>query len=1485
MIRRWTAPSAGSIRVTGRAYDLNPDCGDGVLVSIRTGGATRWERVIANGDATGASYDVTAAVAAQQAVDFVINKRAEYGCDSTFFSATIVFTPAGSSPAPTPTPPANQAPVARAGSDQALTLPAAATLEGTVSDDGLPTGQSLTVAWSQVSGPGTAALEDPAAPATTATFSVEGSYVLRLTAHDGALSASDDLTVTVQPATPPHRILYVALDGTGDGRGSTPFGTIQKAVDAAAPGDTVLVRGGVYRQCAVIPRGKKGISIVGEPGAHLRETACSGKGALVVQSEDVTIEGLECSGISSGSGNGACVRNEAASLTIRNVYFHDNQTAYLGGEEGAPTGTILIENSRFERNGQDGTSHNVYIAKRTPHAIFRNNVVYHVTGGHGVKCGAKKCEILNNVIAHLGGSASKVINVQLGGEATIQGNVLEQGPGALNRWMITVADEPFNGIYGTSHPDAIPGNHQIVIKDNIMVFDRPGSVLLYTKSPQVDIPITVQGNTLVNMTTFLDADAVGAQVSGEVDNTYFSNRAAAGLAAYPLLPSPTPGPAGSPRVSAEPHIMAFAVSPAVTDGPATATFHATTAAGATLSAAKVYRSVYHPFGCREDGSTFNCEWQLIETVAAPSGTTDWPDGQAALAVPPGVSLFRLDVTNSQGDSKPSDLVKVVNPNLPPLACNPLTATVEVDAEAVFTSTGGATYHAWKAVGPSGGVVSSGIGHAFSFQASAPGTFPILVADGHSTARCHLVVAPGAGDPVPPTVALTAPAPDATVSGSAVTLAADASDNIGVIGVRFQLDGTALGAEDPGAPYALAWDTTGAANGSHVLTAIARDAAGNRATSSPITVMVDNGAPPPCTPSWSCTAWGACVDGIQTRTCTDANSCGDPTGKPAESQGCTVNRPPVADAGPDRVTSGGTVSLDGRGSTDPDGDPLTYQWQQTAGPAVTLLGATSATASFTPPVVQATTDFRFTLTVHDGSLSGTDAVTVTVLPDDPTPPTEPGLELTAVTEASATLRVTTEQPTRVRVAYGYTTAYGQLVEDTTLARTHTLAMAPLTAGSLYTFQVTTQEATGTERRFPDLTVVTLGVQDVEPPGAVGDLGASDVSDLTAALAWTAPGDDGVSGTVVAYEVQLSQQRLEGAAAPFVRLVERLTGLKASGQPETLPLSDLSPQTAYFAQVRARDDRGLWGAWSNEVTFTTQAPIDRQPPRLFDAAITAVTTEAATLTWRTDEPADSRADYSLEPGTFTHQAQDGTRVIEHHLQLTGLTPATRYYVRLSSADTAGNRATQEGLTFVTGTPDTTPPTPPGALRGTAALTAVELVWAAASDDTGVVGYTVLRNGDSLATVSGLTYHDTGLAPDTAYTYLVRAQDAAGNVSALSSAVTVTTLAPPPPAPVAPPLPAPPVLPIPAGPPQVHNLRTDLIRLDGWPELQVRWTTSTPAIGWVEHAVIGEIRQSPKTPLGTTHQVAFRVDTRYHSYTLTLVVEDPAGRKVRQPLPELW
>ncbi|MDE3068519.1 MAG: right-handed parallel beta-helix repeat-containing protein [Verrucomicrobiota bacterium] len=98
---------------------------------------------------------------------------------------------------------------------------------------------------------------------------------------------------------------------------------------------------------------------------------------------------------------------------------------------------------------------------------------------------------------------------------------------------------------------------------------------------------------------------------------------------------------------------------------------------------------------------------------------------------------------------------------------------------------------------------------------------------------------GSSDTTPPTVSMTAPGNGATVSGTAVGVSANASDNVGVASVQFKLDGANLGSALTATPYALTWDSTAVADGTHQLTAVATDTSGNQTAAAALTVNVSN----------------------------------------------------------------------------------------------------------------------------------------------------------------------------------------------------------------------------------------------------------------------------------------------------------------------------------------------------------------------------------------------------------------------------------------------------------------------------------------------------------------------------------------------------------------------------------------------------------------------------------------------------------------------
>jgi hypothetical protein len=117
------------------------------------------------------------------------------------------------------------------------------------------------------------------------------------------------------------------------------------------------------------------------------------------------------------------------------------------------------------------------------------------------------------------------------------------------------------------------------------------------------------------------------------------------------------------------------------------------------------------------------------------------------------------------------------------------------------------------------------------------------AAGNTTTSATITVnvqnqAPGSGDTAPPSVSISAPVNGATVANT-ISISANASDNVGVVGVQFLLKGANLGGEDTTSPFTISWNTAGVSNGSYTLSARARDAAGNMQTSAGITITVQN----------------------------------------------------------------------------------------------------------------------------------------------------------------------------------------------------------------------------------------------------------------------------------------------------------------------------------------------------------------------------------------------------------------------------------------------------------------------------------------------------------------------------------------------------------------------------------------------------------------------------------------------------------------------
>jgi len=214
------------------------------------------------------------------------------------------------------------------------------------------------------------------------------------------------------------------------------------------------------------------------------------------------------------------------------------------------------------------------------------------------------------------------------------------------------------------------------------------------------------------------------------------------------------------------------------------------------------------------------------------------------------------------------------------------------------------------------------------------------------------------------------------------------------------------------------------------------------------------------------------------------------------------------------------------------------------------------------------------------------------------------------------------------------------------------------------------------------------------------------------------------------------------------------------------------TTYTYTVTATDSSGNESLQSNPASVTTPAyPLPSAPTGLV-ATPTAPTAVLLTWTAGADTGGPGISGYKIYRGG----AQIGTSATTGYTDSTAA-PSTAYTYTVSEYDTSGNLSNQSSGASATtpAAPDTTPPSvPTGLTRVSATSTQVVLSWSASTDTggSGLAGYRIYRGGTQIGTSTTTGYTDSTTAGTTAYSYTLAAYDNAGNVSAQSGVLSVTT-----------------------------------------------------------------------------------------------------------------
>jgi Concanavalin A-like lectin/glucanases superfamily/Bacterial Ig domain len=281
----------------------------------------------------------------------------------------------------------------------------------------------------------------------------------------------------------------------------------------------------------------------------------------------------------------------------------------------------------------------------------------------------------------------------------------------------------------------------------------------------------------------------------------------------------------------------------------------------------------------------------------------------------------------------------------------------------------------------------------------------------------------------PTVSITAPGNSATVSGT-ITVTASASSNVGVASVQFQLDGANLGAAVTASPYSVSWNTTASLNGSHTLTAIATDVAGNKTTSAVVTVTVSNTLP---TVSITAPSNNATVSGTLTVT---ASASSNPGVVSVQFQLDGVNLGAAVTASPYSVSWNTTASLNGTHT-------LTAIATSSAGNTITSTVVTVTVSNAAGPVGLWTFDTSETSgnTYLDSSGNGSNAA------------------CTAVTSAAGVVNQAAQ--------FNGTSSYCDVTSDASMLLTNSLSLyvwVRTSNASRYETVISTYNATGSEANY-------------------------------------------------------------------------------------------------------------------------------------------------------------------------------------------------------------------------------------------------------------------------------------------------------------------------------------------------------------------------------------------------------------------------------------
>jgi hypothetical protein len=704
----------------------------------------------------------------------------------------------------------------------------------------------------------------------------------------------------------------------------------------------------------------------------------------------------------------------------------------------------------------------------------------------------------------------------------------------------------------------------------------------------------------------------------------------------------------------------------------------------------------------------------------------------------------------------------------------------------------------------------------------------------------------------PSTSVTAPAPGATVSGTSVTLSASASDNVGVSAVQLLVDGTPLGSRLTFPPYSVTLDSTTLSNGSHALTSMAWDAAGNSSTSAPVSITVANASAPPTISSVAASSVTSSAATISWMTDRAADSQVDYGLTTAYGLQTSLN-PALVTSHSQQITglAPATVyhyrvrSRDGSGSLSVSGD---YTLKSAAAPPTFRAASTATNASSVnkPAGVAAGDLLLASLEIDADPVSVTGPAGWTRISD-----TLVGGGTSSVFHAQLWYHVAgSSEPS----SYGWGGTAGAWVDVGLLDYANVSTASPIDGFIARDAGVTATPATGSVTTTSPNDMLVAIFMDYSFGSWTAGSGMTKRFDFDSNLAEDAlqpsPGSSGTrtatnssSGRNAALLVALTSTQTDGQP-PSVGVTSPSAGATVFGSSVALvasasdnvgvtglqfsvdggavgPVLAAPPYSFNWDSTTASNGAHsitarAWDAAGNAAT-SSAVPVavsNRPPPVISSVAAGSLSTSSAVVTWTTDEPADSQVDYGLTTAYGTQTALDPTPVTSHTQQLTGLSPGTLYHFRVRSRDAAGQLSTSADSTLATLVSG--PPVISQVQAGSVTSTGATITWSTDTPSDSQVAYgTSSSYGSSTALDSALTTSHgqqlSGLNPGTQYHFQVRSRDRYGNLSTSADYAFTTA----------------------ATAPVINNVQANAVTTTS---ATIQWTTDIPSSSQVEYGTTG-------------------------------------------------